>query len=325
MGEQYARNWKVTVGGSGKALDTAGLRIRFSVQQKDSSTPHVLNLFVSNPRRETIEAIREEYKKVSLSAGYGSDVGTLFSGEIIQVRTGRENVVDTYCHIMATGSERPRNFAVVNKALAAGHTFRDRVDVAAKAMQEMGVSVGHIDDLGNKKFPRNFICFGMAKDLLREVCEATGASWHIHNGKLNVLKNQNTLPDGAVVLNSDTGMVGLPEQTLQGVIVRCLLNYRIRPGTKLQINESSIQRASLNPSYAAGAQNTLFGNQSQNQALGDGGILGIAADGFYKALLVEHNGDSRGPNWYTEIVCVKADGGSSPALTSRGISDAEGN
>lgn len=217
---------------------------------------------------------------------------------------------------MATGSERPRNFAVVNKALAAGHTFRDRVDVAAKALQEYGVSVGHIDDLGSKKFPRNFICFGMAKDLLREVCEATGSSWHIHNGKLNVLKNQNTLPDGAVVLNSDTGMVGLPEQTLQGVIVRCLLNYRIRPGTKLQINESSIQRASLNPGYGAGATNEL---------LKDGGILGVAADGFYKALLVEHNGDTRGPNWYTEIVCVKADGGASPALISRGISDAEGN
>ena len=127
-----------------------------------------------------------------------------------------------------------------------------------------------------------------------------------------------------MVLNSGTGMVGLPEQTLQGVIVRCLLNYRIRPGTKLQINESSIQRAAISPAYAAGAQNTFFRDQSPNEAL-QSGILGIAADGFYKALLVEHNGDTRGPNWYTEIVCVKADGGASPALISRGISDAEGN
>lgn len=324
MGEQFGRNWRASFTVGGKALDPSSLRMRFATQQRDTSTPHVLNLFITNPSRTTIEAIREEYKKVEISAGYDQDIGTIFSGEIIQVRSGRENVVDTYVHILATGSERPRNFAVVNKALAAGHTFRDRVDVAAKALQEYGVSVGHIDDLGNKKFPRNFICFGMAKDLLREVCEATGASWHIHNGKLNVLKNQNTLPDGAVVLNSDTGMVGLPEQTLQGVIVRCLLNYRIRPGTKLQINESSIQRAAISPAYAAGAQNTFFRDQSPNEAL-QSGILGIAADGFYKALLVEHNGDTRGPNWYTEIVCVKADGGYSPALISRGISDAEGN
>ncbi|KAB7788049.1 phage protein [Methylorubrum populi] len=310
MGEQYARNWKVAVGGGGKELDTAGLRIRFATQQQDSSTPHVLNLFITNPSRATIEVIREEYKKITLSAGYNSDIGALFSGEIIQVRSGRENVIDTYCHIMATASERPRNFGVVNKALAAGHTYRDRIDVAAKAFAEFGITVGHIDDLGNKKFPRNFICFGMAKDLLREVCEATGASWHIHNGKLNVLKNKNTLPDGAVVLNSDTGMVGLPEQTIQGVIVRCLLNYRIRPGTKLQINESSIQRAAFNPSVQGAGSNEL---------LKDNNILGVAADGFYKALLVEHNGDTRGPNWYTEIVCVKADGGSSLALYNRGI------
>ncbi len=183
-------------------------------------------------------------------------------------------------------------------------------------MKEFGITVGHIDDLGQKKFPRGYIAHGMARDVLREVCTATGSTWHNHNGEFTLLKNDKTLPGDTIVLNSGTGMVGLPEQTLDGVVVRCLLNHKIRPGQKIQINEKSVQRASLNPSFGAGATNEL---------LRDGGNLGVAADGLYKALLVEHNGDSRGPNWYTEIVCITADGGSKSALYNRGIAMEEGN
>lgn len=322
--EQYLRVCQVEFEGAGKKLDASELRVRFEVRQRDSSTPHHANIFITNPRSETIEAIRKEYKKVTLTAGYESGAGALFSGEILQVRSGRESVTDTYVHILATGSERPRNFGVVNKALASGHTYRDRVNVAVEAFKPFGITVGHIDDLGNKRFPRNFICHGMAKDLLRDVCEATQSSWHIHNGKFNLVKNKGALPGDIIVLNSNTGMIGLPEQTLQGVVVRCLLNYRIRPAQKLKINESSIQQAALSPAYSAGAANANLGGTSQNEAL-TSGILGLAADGIYKALLVEHNGDTRGPNWYTEIVCVKADGGASLALNSRGISTEEGN
>lgn len=314
MAEQYLRTCTLAVEGGGKTLDLSQMRIRFATRQRDTSTPHVLNAIVSNVSRQTAEMIRKEYKTVSLSAGYRSGSGLIFKGEILQVRSGRENVADSYVHILATSSERARNFATVNKTLAAGHTFRDRVDVATQAMKQYGITIGHIDQLDPRKFPRAFAAFGMAKDLLRDVCFSTGSSWHNHNGTFHLVKNSGTLPGDTVVLNSNTGMVGLPEQTLQGVIVRCLLNYRIRPAQKLQINESSIQRASLDPAYTGG-----LGNYN----LSDAGILGVAADGIYKALLVEHSGDTRGPDWYTDITCVKADGGESPALRARGISDTE--
>ena len=308
MAEQYDRVCRVTIEGGGKALDASQMRIRFDVHQADSQTPHHVNIFIYNLSKTTAQAIRKEFKTVTLEAGFQSGTGVIFKGEIVQVRILRENVTDTVVHILATSAQRATNFATVNKSLAAGHTFKDRIDVAAKALGELGVTVGHIDDLGSRKFPRGFACFGMASDLLREVCFATGSSWHITNGRLNVVKNDGALPGNVIVLNSDTGMIGLPEQTLDGVVVRCLLNYRILPAQKIKIDESSIQQAAFNPSYGAGASNELLKNQ-----------LGLAADGIYKALLVEHNGDTRGPNWYTEIVCVKADGGASMSLYARGI------
>jgi len=30
----------------------------------------------------------------------------------------------------------------------------------------------------------------------------------------------------------------------------------------------------------------------------------VAADGFYRVLVAEHTGDTRGQQWYTELVCL---------------------
>jgi hypothetical protein len=317
--QQYLRKVSLTLEGGGKAIgfdpnpgDSSDrqLRIRFNVRQGDTSTPPSADIYIYNLSKTTYESVRKEYKSITLEAGYEGNTGILFKGQIIQVRLYRENITDLVTHIQATSSEQARNYATVNKTLPPGHTFKDRVDVATQAMQKMGVTVGHIDDLGNTKFPKSFVCFGMAKDMLRDICFATGTQWHNHNGVFNLVKNENTLPGDTIVLNGNTGLVGFPEQTLEGVVARCLLNPKIHPAQKIQINQSSIQEAAISPAY---------GSQANNALLGPEGILGLAADGIYKALLVEHNGDNRGPNWYTEIICVKNQGGASIALAQRGI------
>lgn len=297
---QYLREWKATVNGvTVQGDDTGrGFKMRFDTHQALAGTPHHVNLYIYNLAPDTIARMRKEKAKVEVYAGYRGASGLIFQGEALQVRNGRENVVDTYVHILATSSENGRNYATVNEALAKGHTFNDRLQLAVKAMREQGVKVGTIEDLGPRKFPRNFVFSGMAHDLLREICEATGSTWHVWGDKLHVLKRDSYLPGSTVVLNSETGMVGLPEQTLDGIIVRCLLNPRIYPGTKLQINESSIQRAAFSPATRASGQNTM---------LEDGGILGIAADGIYKAWQVGHVGDTRGDSWWTEIICTAGD------------------
>jgi hypothetical protein len=310
MTDQYLRACKVTFEGGGKALDASQLRIRFDTHQDTTSTPWMVNLYVYNLKKETIQSIRKEYSKVTVEAGYEDSSGIIFSGEILQVRTLRENITDVATHIIARSSEKARNFAVVNKSLAAGHTHNDRVQIALDAMKEHGVTAGQIDTLSTRKFSRGFSVSDMARDLLRETCFATGAQWFIQGEKLHVLKNTNTLKGEAFVLNSKTGMIGLPEQTLDGVVVRSLLNHKIIPGTKIQINEASIQRAAFTTTRTA---------EGQNELLKDGGILGIAADGLYRCELVEHSGDTRGPQWYTDIICVKNDGGFSLSLAAQGI------
>ncbi|MEE8627253.1 phage protein [Methylobacterium ajmalii] len=310
MSEQYLRAAKVSFGGNGKKLEASELRIRFDTHQDTTSSPWMINLYIYNLKKETIQSIREEYKEITLEAGYESDCGPLFRGQILQVRTFRENITDVATHVIATSAEKARNFAVANKSLSAGHTHNDRVQMAVEAMKEFGVKPGQIDKLSERKFARGFSYLGDAKSLLREVCFATGARWWIQDDRIHVVKNGNALKGETYVLNSTTGLIGLAEQTLDGVVARCLMNRKLYPGVKVQINEASITRAAVSPAYLA---------EVNNQNLSNNGILGIAADGIYRCELVEHNGDTRGPNWYTEIICVKNDGGYSPSLLAQGI------
>lgn len=296
---QYLREWRVVVNGVELSGDDTGrgFKVRFDTHQALSSTPHHANIYIYNLSAQTLARMQKEKGRVELYAGYRGASGKIFGGQAIQVRAGRENVVDSYVHVLATSSEDARNYAVTNEALAKGHTLNDRLQLAVKSMREHGVKPGTMDNLGSRQFPRNYVFSGMTHDLLREVCEAAGATWHIHDDKLTVLKSTGTLPGGVIEMNSETGMVGLPEQTLGGVIVRCLLNPRIYPGSRIHINESSIQRAGFSPATRDSAQNVEL----------ESGLLSLAADGIYKVWQVGHVGDTRGDPWWNEMVCTKQD------------------
>lgn len=307
MPQQYIRWVEAMINGVVVRSDgDTGLRVQFGTRQGVAGTPHHCNIIVTNPAPKTIAAMRKEKAAVTLKAGYrDGGMGVIFQGEILQVRNGRESITDTYVHVIATSGENGRNYATVNKALASGHTYSDRLKIAMDSFKAMGLKQGFVDQLNQRKFPRNFVAHGMAADLMREICRANDASWFIQGDQVNLLKSGSTLPGNTHVINANTGMVGLPEQTIEGVIVKVLLNYNIYPGSKILLNNSSIQQAAFSPSTGQSGQNTLYA--------GDG-PLALSADGTYKVWRVEHEGDTRGGNFYTTLTCTAKE--LAPALSS---------
>jgi hypothetical protein len=103
-------------------------------------------------------------------------------------------------------------------------------------------------------------------------------------------------------------MIGLPTQTIDGIQVRSLLNPMIGPGTLIQIDQNDIQDAKLSADYLGEVSNSMIPTK--------------ADDGFYKVLMVTHAGDTRGDTWYSDMLCIRADGkGPIPlGLVPKGIS-----
>ena len=131
--------------------------------------------------------------------------------------------------------------------------------------------------------------------------------------KLNILKNSETLPGGAIVVNSKTGMIETPSQSIYGIEVRTLLNPQIKPGTLLQLNERDIQKALFS---------TTIEGQKTNQLLNPdaGPTMVVRGDGTYKVLLVASFGDTRGVEWYSDVICAALGQGMPLGIVSRGPS-----
>lgn len=293
MTRQWLRKIQLSVEGGGKAIDLSQMRVRFVVQQElQRQRPAVAQITISNLSDQTANAINKEGKVISLEAGYEEGFGLIHKGEIYQKRgPARETPVDKYLTLNSKSGDTAYSFSTVNKTLAAGHTFRDQVDVALEALKPFGISAGFIADLGKQTMPRGRALFGMTRDLLRTIAQSTNSSWTIRDQKLEIVKNDKAMDGQAFVLNSTTGMIGMPVQTTGGIQVRMLLNPRVRPGTRLKIDQASIQQATMAvPDTVGVTQNFL--------------LPSIASDGFYKVLYVEHSGDTHGVPWYTDCACV---------------------
>ena len=94
-------------------------------------------------------------------------------------------------------------------------------------MAPFGISLRTVNvDLSGPAYPRGAAIAGMARDVIRSVALTAGAAWSMHNGASLDIIDHTKPTSGPVVwkLNSASGMIGIPEQTENGVQVRSLIN-----------------------------------------------------------------------------------------------------
>lgn len=297
---QYLRKCRLIVAGAGdEGLDLSALRCTFSIKRSDAQSPNTAEIVVYNLADATARRVRDEFTRVVLSAGYGENEGAIFEGTIKQVRLGRENGTDTTLMISAGDGDVAYTHGVVSTTLAAGASQGDQVSAAVAGMGEHGVALGHVSGLPATALPRGKVMYGMSRDYLRQSAESSDATWSIQDGRVQVIPRRGVLPGSAVVLTAATGLVGMAEQTDKGVRAKCLLNPAIRVGGLVMIDNASVLEAALPAPSKSGEK------EADKPAA-------IAADGLYRVLVVEYEGDTYGNDWYSVLTCLAVDA-SAPA------------
>jgi hypothetical protein len=286
----YLRKCSLIVGGGTEGLELGDLRVTFKTHKADFETPNHADIRVYNLSDETRRRMGKEFTKVILQAGYEGNFGLIFGGTIRQVRSGRENGVNTFADILASDGDRAYNYAVVNATLAAGATQGDVVKAAVGSMQEHGATQGHIPDLGGQALPRGVAMYGMARDYMRDAAASTDTSWSIQDGAVQMVPKRGHLPGNAVSLTAESGLIGQPEQTNEGIMVRCLINPRLRVGGRIKLDNRSIRRIKTDLKIGA------FMKAPR-----------IDRDGLYRILAIEFSGDTRGQDWYADLTTVGID------------------
>lgn len=292
MTAQFLRKVSLIVGNaSGQGLDLSQLHIRFTIWSATTQSPKHTTIRVYNVADATAKRLQQEFQQVFLQAGYGDNVGQIFSGSIKQIRKGRENATDTFIDIIAADGDAAYNFATINTTLVSGWTAADVYNAILASLKPYGVTAGYAPAFPATKGARGKTMYGMTRDYLRELAASVGSMWNIYDGKLDLIPVSGYIPGQTQVITSATGMVGVPTQTVDGIIVKCLLNPNIRPGSLIQINNASIQQAALSVDYTA---------TNYFPSLDD--------DGFYAVYAMTITGDTRGNAFHTDMICVGVNG-----------------
>lgn len=285
----------------GSVLDLSQMHFQFSTQNQDEEGPSNCSIRVFNLKEDTQKAIiKFDYSRVILQAGYEGSFGVIFDGTIKQFRTGRLSATDTYLDILAADGDIGYNFGVVNTTLAAGSTSGQRVAAAVDAMSQHGITLGADLSESGGVLPRGKVLFGMARMTVRTEAESRGCTWSIQNGKVQIIPLDGYLPGEAVKLTAQTGLIGLPRQTQAGIEAQCLLNPKIVVGGRVQIDNKSINQLMQ--------QNGKADPVPYNSWAALQFLATTNDDGFYRVYVAEHEGDTRGQAWYTNLVCLRVNG-----------------
>ncbi len=284
-----------------KGLDLSEMHFKFQILDSDEQSPNTANIRIYNLSDATVKSVQGEYTRVILNAGYqNGNYGVIFDGTIKQFRRGRENATDTYLDILASHGDIPYNFSVINSTLAASATSAS--NILNTVGSGMGLPINNQLTSTGGVLPRGKVLWGMGRDIMRQATRNQGATWSIQNGVVQVIPLTGYLPTEAVVLTSNTGMIGLPEQTDEGIKVRSLLNPKLDIGGTVQIDN-----ASINQTFAQGQNALSVGQLPYNQYAGVQFLADVSNDGLYRLYVVEHTGDTRGQEWYSDLICLAID------------------
>ncbi|WP_248322041.1 hypothetical protein [Caballeronia sp. Sq4a] len=308
MSNQFGRKATLIVSTGSNGLDLSQLRFKFEVRQADTQAPNTLYVRIYNLAPATVKAIQGEFTTITLQAGYEKgNFGIIFQGTIKQFVRGKERNVDSFLDIWAADGDEFYNFGMVNQTLAAGSTPKQILDSITKQNADAGKLPyatdvnGLVGGIPAQALARGKVLFGMTRDYARDWAAKNGFRWSIQNGQAVLVPVTGYRPGEAVVLSSTTGLIGVPEATSDGVHARILLNPLVRIGCLVQIAQADI--------------NTLTVKQLGLSYQGLPSAAVTTAAGFYRVLVSEFIGDTRGQEWYCDLTCLAVDT-SAPAGTS---------
>lgn len=312
----YGRKCKILIADKNNdAWDVASLKCVFRIEKSVFPSVNFCEVKIYNINTETDISIIKEGVRIVVEAGYDGYVqtdetrngetvkvqspkqyGKIFDGQIVQYLHDREENIDYTLTLIAYDGDAYLNRSFTSFSVNKGINQRQIIDNLTTKVTSP-IDVGHISpNLSTKTLPRGKVFFGAPKGYLRDVARDNNANLWVDDGQVIIAKITDLPPGEALVLSPKTGLVGVPQQTQDGIQYRSLLNPSIILRSMVKIDNSIVRLMKLQA-----AQNSqgllMFSLQAP-----------LDADGQYQTAKIIHIGDTRGNEWYTDVVGISSYG-----------------
>lgn len=313
-----------------QALDVSDLHCTFEVHKRRSEGASYAIVRIYNLATETEKLIINDGDRVLIEAGYEGTIGpdrkndilktpgfmtekytsksktdatsgqygVIFDGQVVYPTRDRETNADYVLTLSCIDGNQPLNFNYIQMSVNKGINQRQIFETACNG-GSVRTAWSHVTDgLGKQRLPRGKVFFGRTFDYIDDICRGNNALYFFEGDKLNLYQLTDVTEDEALVVDPFTGLIGVPQQTTHGLNFRVLLNPSIKLATKIKIARSEIK------------EQTLTVGQKQ---------LPLDEDWIYQAIEVTHIGDTRGNDWYTDVVGLSRHGAEAlPGIYSSG-------
>jgi hypothetical protein len=255
----FIRHVKLTAeGGGGKLVlnedgrDPKQMKIEFSIAKTTSSTQNTGNIKIWNLSEAHRNAIGKELDDITLEAGYldENNVGVIFKGQMRDVEHSRDDA-NIITEISCGDGDKALRKATTAKTYKKGAKVKDVVEDIYKDLKKEGITKGEFkfpDDMNNKTFKRPYTTCGSCKREADTLGRGHGFYWSIQNGTMEVIPSDGYIGT-VVVISKETGMVGVPTVTDNGVKVKALLNPEIRPNRRVKIISEVLEMNAKDSEY----------------------------------------------------------------------------
>lgn len=226
-------------------IDNQDLDVEFEIPFDDDTEADEAEIIVYNISDLTIQNIKKD-AQISVTAGYGSDTGVIFSGVISKVKTyysGEDRVTEIYAIDQASLQERELKSISYAKGTAASKILRDLVS-------QVGLPVAVFSPKRDHTYKDKSTVDGGLMENIRKYAKVCGVSAYICKGQIYVRH----ILDGDgldFTLSSDTGLLSLSEfeeeqtaedfkDTVTGYEMTMLLQHRITTASLIHVQSRNV-------------------------------------------------------------------------------------
>ncbi|MFN3833378.1 MAG: phage protein [Allorhizobium sp.] len=240
-------------------VQTHELMIKFSISKSISSSANTADITLYNLAESTRNGMGKEFDSITLEAGYmppgeAGNVGVIFKGAIRDVEHRREG--PNILTIISCGDgDKALRRATISKSFPAGTPVKDVVDEIAKQMEAEGLARGEFkfpEAMEGKTFKRPYAACGSCARELDTIGRGNGFYYSSQNETLEIIPGDGFVGSVAVI-SPQTGMIGTPALTDNGVRVSAMLNPEIRPNRRVQIKSETLEMNAADGMYRVSA------------------------------------------------------------------------
>lgn len=230
-----------------ETLTIEKLQVEFSITRTLEREPSLLVATVYNLSETSRAKLEDPARQViTLNAGYGDDLHTLFRGDLRVVRHTRDGADIATTIEAGDGGKGSKNWArhwfTKNTSIRTIFEYLiSKIEVGEGNLDE-GVSIAETNQLPDEIRSGTGVR-GYALDELSEVCKSRGIDFSIQSGEAQFLPIDDYKAGIPVTkVTPDTGLLGSPTIDNEGVMsCKMLLQPNVFPGSRLDVESEFVK------------------------------------------------------------------------------------